>query len=46
VMPGAATSAQMRIIPVDLPRPRDRGSPAFVRLRESLLQEFSFDTCH
>ncbi|HXZ09067.1 MAG TPA: ABC transporter ATP-binding protein [Paraburkholderia sp.] len=45
VMPGAATSAQMRIIPVDLPRPRDRGSPAFVRLRESLLQEFSFDTC-
>ena len=30
-------------IAIDLPRPRDRGSPAFVRLRESLLQEFRFD---
>ncbi|WP_242538513.1 ABC transporter ATP-binding protein [Trinickia acidisoli] len=43
VMTGADASAPFNIVPVDLPRPRDRGSPAFVRLRETLLQEFKFD---
>ncbi len=43
VMSGAGADTPFRIVPVDLPRPRDRGSPAFVRLRESLLQEFRFD---
>jgi ABC-type nitrate/sulfonate/bicarbonate transport system ATPase subunit len=29
-----------KIIPVELPRPRDRGSPDFARLKEALLEEF------
>ena len=43
VMTGAAGDTSLKIVPVDLPRPRDRGSPAFVCLRESLLGEFKFD---
>lgn len=30
----------IRLVPVDLPRPRDRSDPRFVRLREGLLREF------
>jgi sulfonate transport system ATP-binding protein len=33
-----------RIIPVDLPRPRDRGSPGFVALRSAVLDEFIDET--
>ncbi|MFC0220034.1 ABC transporter ATP-binding protein [Pseudochelatococcus lubricantis] len=29
-----------RLLDIDLPRPRDRSSPAFTRYREALLQEF------
>jgi sulfonate transport system ATP-binding protein len=29
-----------KIIPVELPRPRDRGSTDFARLKEELLAEF------
>lgn len=43
VMTGAAGDTSLKIVPVDLPHPRDRGSPAFVCLRESLLGEFKFD---
>ena len=43
VMTGAAGDTSLKGVPVDLPRPRDRGSPAFVCLRESLLGEFKFD---
>jgi ABC-type nitrate/sulfonate/bicarbonate transport system ATPase subunit len=43
VMTGAAGDTSLKIVPVDLPRPRDRGSAAFVCLRESLLGEFKFD---
>jgi len=32
--------AAPRLIDVDLPRPRDRSSPAFVRQREELLHVF------
>jgi ABC-type nitrate/sulfonate/bicarbonate transport system ATPase subunit len=32
------------IIPVDLPRPRDRSSAAFVALRERVLSEFASET--
>ncbi|OLP46718.1 ABC transporter ATP-binding protein [Rhizobium oryziradicis] len=30
----------IRLVPVDLPRPRDRSDPRFVHLREGLLREF------
>jgi ABC-type nitrate/sulfonate/bicarbonate transport system ATPase subunit len=43
VLSGATADTSLKIVPVDLPRPRDRGSPAFVCLRESLLEEFKFD---
>lgn len=45
VMSGAADTP-FKIVPVDLPRSRDRGSPAFVQMRESLLREFAFDIRH
>jgi ABC-type nitrate/sulfonate/bicarbonate transport system ATPase subunit len=31
-----------RVIPVDLPRPRERNSPAFLRLRSEILEELHF----
>nr|CAD6424541.1 ABC transporter ATP-binding protein [Rhizobium sp. Q54] len=33
-------ASPVRVIDVDLPRPRDPGDPRFVSLRQSLLAEF------
>ncbi len=32
-----------RTVPVDLPHPRDRSSPAFVRIKDSVMREFAND---
>lgn len=40
VMPGATASKGARLIPVDLPRPRDRNESHFVDIRRSLMAEF------
>jgi len=42
VMSPATASTPFKIVPVDLPRPRNRSAPGFIHLRESLLQEFDF----
>lgn len=42
VMSPATANTPFKIVPVDLPRPRNRSAPGFIHLRESLLQEFDF----
>ncbi len=39
VLPQAKGGA-IRLIDIDLPRPRDRNAPAFVRYRRQLMSEF------
>jgi len=33
-----------RVVPVDLPHPRERVSPAFVRIKDSVMREFALDS--
>jgi ABC-type nitrate/sulfonate/bicarbonate transport system ATPase subunit len=42
VMSPATANTPFKVVPVDLPRPRNRSAPGFIHLRESLLQEFDF----